>query len=166
MAVYSREPIEPDGSGPLRLGLFGVPQIRAVTRLGGRRVAVYNVHLLPPRRMDYTREHRRQLADLLDRLAEERLPLVLAGDFNFTPRTPDAEGLGGLGLADAHARGGWGRGTTWPVNSVLRWLPGLRLDQIWTSPDMVCVGCRTGDGPGSDHRPVVADFILTGRSGD
>jgi len=132
--------------------------MRAVIELAGRRVAVYNIHLLPPWGLEYTTENRLQFADLLDKLAGERLPVILAGDFNFTETSPNAASLRGIGLRDAHDLGGWGRGTTWPVNSFFRWIPSLRLDHIYLSDELTCSRCRTGVGTGSDHRPVVAEI--------
>jgi endonuclease/exonuclease/phosphatase (EEP) superfamily protein YafD len=155
-AVYSRRPLENKAGGYLRLGHGDVPQIRVVTGLGGRRVALYNVHLLPPRRFDYTKRHRWQFADLLEKLEAEKLPVILGGDFNFTPRTPNAARLRSLGMIDAHCQGGWGRGATWPVNGALRWLPGVRLDQVWLGNGLVCTECRRGTHHGSDHLAVLA----------
>ena len=72
-----------------------------MVRAGGRDVALYNLHLLPPRRLDYTAEGRLQFADLLDRLTAERLPVIVAGDFNLTETTPQHADLRRVGLADA-----------------------------------------------------------------
>ena len=128
-----------------------------------RQVAVYNIHLLPPRRFDWTREHRAQFADLLDRLRQEPLPLILGGDFNSAPATPNVAALRGLGLIDSHRQAGRGRGATWPVRSFFRWLPGLRLDYIWLGRGMICTECRRGVGEGSDHRPIIARIALDPR---
>jgi endonuclease/exonuclease/phosphatase (EEP) superfamily protein YafD len=155
-AVYSRWPLEGDLGRYVPLGGGTVPQIRVVANVDGRRIAVYNVHLLPPRLFRYTREHRRQFADLLEKIGAEKLPVVLGGDFNFTPRTPNAARLRALGMIDAHNQGGWGRGTTWPVNGALRWLPGIRLDHVWLRNGLVCTECRRGAHHGSDHLAVIA----------
>ena len=160
VAVYSRTPFVGDVDNHLPLGRSLVPQSRAVVRVGGREVAVYNVHLLPPRRLDYTVESRLQFADLLDVLAAEKLPYVVAGDWNFTGDTPQHRDLRRVGARDAHDLAGRGRGSTWPVNSFFRYLPGLRFDHVYVGPALTAVRCETGAGRGSDHRPVIADVTF------
>lgn len=155
-AVYSSRPFIGDPELDLPLGVSSLPQIRALVEISQRPVALYNVHLLPPTSLEYTTESRLQFADLLDHLRKESLPFILAGDFNFTETTPQAAALRRLGTQEAFAVGGWGRGSTWPVNSFLRCLPGLRLDHIYLGGGLTCSDCRTGTGRGSDHRPVIA----------
>jgi endonuclease/exonuclease/phosphatase (EEP) superfamily protein YafD len=156
VALYSRFPFVGEVDNRLPLGRAGVEQTRAVVRVGGRNVAVYNVHLLPPRRLDYVIDSRLQFAGLLDALAAEKLPYVLAGDLNLTGDTPRHRDLLRAGARDAHDGAGRGRGTTWPVNSFLRYVPGLRMDHVYAGNGLVPVTCETGEGRGSDHRPVIA----------
>ena len=162
VAIYSRLPFVGEVDNRLPLGRAGVEQARAVVRFGGRDVAVYNVHLLPPRRLDYTIDSRLQFAGLLDTLAAEKLPYVVGGDLNLTGDTPQHHDLRRIGARDAHDEVGRGRGSTWPVNSFLRYLPGLRLDHVYAGNGIVPVRCATGEGRGSDHRPVVADVAFVG----
>ena len=155
--IYSKRPFEEPVAMHVPLGQAAEPQIRAVIRIANRPVAFYNVHLRPPSGLEYIIEHRTQLADLAEALSAEQLPVVLGGDFNFTENSPHAGALRRQGLRDAHSLGGWGRGATWPVHSVLRWVPGLRLDHLYLGGGLTCVECRTGVGQGSDHRPVIAE---------
>ena len=157
VAIYSRLPFVGDVDNRLPLGRAGVEQTRAVVRVDGRDVAVYNVHLLPPRRLDYTVDGRLQFADLLETLSGEKLPYVVAGDLNLTGDTPQHADLRRVGALDAHDVAGRGRGSTWPVNAFFRYLPGLRMDHVYAGNGLVPVSCRTGEGRGSDHRPVVAE---------
>ena len=163
MAIYSRTPFVAGGAdNRVPLGREALPQARAVVNFGGREVAVYNVHLLPPRRLDYTVENRVQFADLTKMLSAEELPYVVAGDWNFTEHTPQHRDLRRLGARDAHDFAGRGRGATWPVNSFFRYLPGLRLDHVFVGPGLTAVRCETGTGRGSDHRPVIVDVTWDG----
>jgi endonuclease/exonuclease/phosphatase (EEP) superfamily protein YafD len=155
-AVYSSRPFLTEPELDLPLGVSSLPQIRTVVAIGQRPVAIYNVHLLPVSGLEYTTETRVQCADLLALLAAESRPFILAGDFNFTERTPQAAAFRRSGLLDAFDQGGWGRGATWPVISVCRYLPGVRLDHIYLGGGLTCTDCRTGTGHGSDHRPVIA----------
>jgi endonuclease/exonuclease/phosphatase (EEP) superfamily protein YafD len=157
VAIYSKLPFAGQVENRLPLGRAFVEQTRAVVRVGGRDVAVYNIHLLPPRTLLYTLEGRLQFADLLETLSAEQLPYVVAGDFNLTNDTPQHAALRGIGARDAHDEAGRGRGATWPVSSFFRYLPGIRLDHVYVGPGLRAVRCETGTGRGSDHRPVVAE---------
>ena len=160
VAVYSRTPFLAPVEQRLPFGRAGVEQMRAEVDLGGRRIAVYNVHLLPPRTLDYYTDHRLQFADLMKVLAAEPLPYVVAGDFNFAETAPQHAELTRAGVGEAHAQAGAGRGATWPVNGVLRYLvPGIRIDHVYLGPGLAAASCETGVGRGSDHRPVVVDVV-------
>lgn len=156
IAMYSKHPFVEPARSDHALGGGGVPQQRAVIEVGGRRVAVYNIHLLPPRTWQYTVEFRRQFRDLLASIGKEKDPVLLSGDFNFTEATLQAQALGALGLRDAWDVAGSGYGATWPVVSALRYLPGIRLDHVYAGPGLGVLECRTGTGAGSDHRPLSA----------
>jgi len=155
-AIYSRRPFKGRIERWVDLGSGSEPQMRVVVEIDGRNVALYNIHFRPPRPRDYRIETRKQFADLLEHIAAETLPVIVVGDFNFTERSPQAAALRALGVSEAHDLGGWGRGTTWPVLGAARWLPGLRIDHIYLTGGFTCTGCRTGQGLGSDHRPVIA----------
>ena len=157
MAIYSDRPFV-EAELYLPMGPVRLPTMRAVVELGGREVAIYNIHLLPPHRIRYVADRRAQFADLLGLLADEPLPMIVAGDFNFTPASAYAEALRDLGLRDAHDLAAWGRGATWPAHPVFRYLPvpGLRLDQIYLSERLTALDARTGAPAGSDHRPIIA----------
>jgi endonuclease/exonuclease/phosphatase (EEP) superfamily protein YafD len=156
VAFYSKIPFRGAPQLDVRLGTWDLPQARAVLDVGTRGLAVYNVHLVPPRTTEYTAEHRRQLKDLVAVLRDEKLPMVVSGDFNFTPRMPQATHIAGLGLIDAHQQSYPGRHSTWPVISFIRYLPGVALDHVFLSRDVGVVRADIGTGTGSDHRPLTA----------
>ena len=156
-AIYARRPFGGPVNSDLPIGTVGLPEARAVIRLGERNVALYNVHLMPPKRHAWTIEQRWEFADLLEQLERERLPVILCGDFNFTNASAFADELERLSLIDAHRISGRGRGSTWPVLSFFRYLPGIRLDHIFISKELTSTSSRTGIGRESDHRPVIAE---------
>lgn len=161
IGLYSRTPFVGEVNANFPLGRAGVEQMRAEIDVGGRRFAVYNVHLLPPRTLLYYSDHRIQFADLVDALKAERLPYVVCGDFNFSETTPQHAYLKRAGVREAHEVAAVGRGATWPVNSVFRYImPGIRIDHVYLSPDLTATRCEPGVGRGSDHRPVVVDVAF------
>ncbi len=164
-AIYARRPFVTLVDSDLPIGTVGLPETRAVIRLAGRDVALYNVHLMPPKRHDWTIEQRWEFADLLEQLERERLPVILCGDFNFTNTSAFADELEGLGLIDAHRISGRGRGSTWPVLGFFRYVPGVRIDHVFLSQELTSTSSRTGIGRGSDHRPVIAEIGFARRPG-
>lgn len=159
-AIYSRLPFREDPRLVMSMGGGDVPQIRAVVDVGGRGVVLYNIHLLPPRLLEYVVVRNSQFAALLRQLENEELPVVLSGDFNFPGTSPHARVLRRHGMTDAHDLAGFGRAATWPVNGVMRYLPvpGIRIDHVYLSPELTCRTIRTGRGEGSDHRPLIAEL--------
>jgi endonuclease/exonuclease/phosphatase family metal-dependent hydrolase len=120
---------------------------------GAERLRCVNVHLGLG-----ASERREQLARLLP-LASAGAPLVIGGDFNDFPPGPVSLSFRHL-LLDAGARRTERR--TFPS-----WLPLLRLDRIYCSPELTCVHAfvdRSGAARrASDHLPVVADLeVRTG----
>lgn len=160
IAIFSRQPFTAEVDQRFPLGRAGVEQIRAEIEIGGQRLALYNVHLLPPRTMIYTGEHRLQVADLIDTLRNEKLPYVVSGDFNFPDLSPQQSALKRAGAREAHQLAGYGRGATWPVIYAFRYLPGIRIDHVYLGPQLTATNCETGEGRGSDHRPVVVDVAF------
>jgi len=128
----------------------------------GRQIALYAVHLLPPfPSRTYIRGQRAQLADLLLMLGEEDLPVIVAGDFNATPRTPYMARLRRLGLREVHSLAGlfrgWSRGATWRSCGRAGVLPGIRIDQIYLGRELTCASSRVLGANGSDHRPIAVE---------
>ena len=162
LGIYSKLPFE---GGPPQVSFAGVRrQLRAVVRVGDRQVAVYVLHPLSPRSVRRVLLNRLATADLANQITREPLPVVLAGDFNFTAETPNAAALTGLGLTDAFDLAGFGRGSTWPAKPRLAtYVPGVRIDHFYLSPSLTCVGYITGGYTGSDHYPVVADVAVRRR---
>lgn len=164
--------------------------LRCVLDLGGTRVSVYNVHLKTPRRslnalrsarkkpwflpeaIDYWHDNVTlrlvQATALLEYLAAERGPVILAGDLNAPDASLALATLRDAGLRDAFAARGRGYGFTYGhflLKHRLPWLKfsWMRIDHVMVNGDFDVVDCRTGSGKASDHRPVTADLVLKKR---
>lgn len=133
------------------------------------------------------RERETQIAQLLRVVSDDPMPTLIAGDFNMTDTTQGYATMTSR-LQDAYRQSGWGLGLTFPthpifIRSVLAssiarlinnrsttvygWLepidipplPLLRIDYIFTTPDLVPTGARVADWDGqSDHRAVIAEL--------
>ncbi|MBE0689095.1 MAG: endonuclease/exonuclease/phosphatase family protein [Anaerolineae bacterium] len=151
---------------------------RVVVEFEGEQIAIYSVHaVLPVGRLPhidfpvrslyesvllrYDESVRNvQLDFLLDRLASETLPYVVAGDFNTGDQTLAYTHLAAQ-MHDSFREVGAGYSATWPL-AVVRgdtwaWVPPLvRIDYVWHSDGWVAQTATRGPALGSDHLPVMA----------
>lgn len=163
VAVYSRIPWVDKPQTDLPIGKWGVPELHASVKVGQQIVDFYNIHLLPPRNLMYTQEHLIQVDDLTRYLADHASPgrkIVVGGDFNFTGQMIQSHQMTGIGLADAYEQTRSGRGASWPVNSIFRFVPGIQLDHLYLGPGVRCKDIAYGDANGSDHLSLLADLVL------
>lgn len=152
-------------------------QQRAVIDVDGRLIAVYNVHFFPlkgdaPRVVirPYSllvntvlaydeRIRRAQVAALVARLAEEPLPYIVGGDFNFSDQNPLYDSLSAA-MTDSFMSAGVGFGWTWRSragDATTAAIPTLiRLDYLWHRRDLRTAAAWVGPALGSDHLPVLA----------
>jgi endonuclease/exonuclease/phosphatase (EEP) superfamily protein YafD len=86
-------------------------------------------------------------------------PLVVVGDCNATQYSVVYQQLKQSGLRSAHEDRGRGYATSWP-NGTLP-LPPIRIDQAFLSPDVICSSVSEGEGPGSDHKPLILDVQIS-----
>jgi endonuclease/exonuclease/phosphatase (EEP) superfamily protein YafD len=131
--------------------------IRAQLQIAGQDVALYAIHPSSPHRYTNILRNRLQTADMLDELKNEKLPVIIAGDFNATEVTANLEAYESAGLESAYDLAGVGRGSTWPEVTLLKYLPRFRIDHILIGPQFTCTSARVCGPTGSDHRPVIAD---------
>jgi endonuclease/exonuclease/phosphatase (EEP) superfamily protein YafD len=97
----------------------------------------------------------RYLRHLAASLAAVEGPLILLGDFNVTPWSPDYRDLvAEAGLASASG----GHIATWPV-----WSPLLRIpiDHVFIRGPWSLLRAARGPDLGSDHYPILADLCLS-----
>jgi endonuclease/exonuclease/phosphatase (EEP) superfamily protein YafD len=150
------------------------PDLRAVLDVRGRSVTVCVGHPPPPRLRRKGLSFDEQALAQIDALGETVAacgPSLLLADLNLTPRHPSYQRLRQLGLTDAFAAAGRGRGYTLPLRPGrsqrtklrLGWLPlrpFLRVDYIWHTREMATRTSWLGRDSGSDHLPVLARLTL------
>lgn len=175
-AMLSRLPVieSTNNAGDITVAHFQ----RMVVELGGRQIAIYNVHNGIPFRetprialpmtsyfinfaLRYDPTWRdTQLRALLDALATEPLPFIVGGDFNMSDGSMIYQQLAAR-MTDSFRSAGWGFGTSWRADVESRGLPPLlRIDYIWHSDDFVSVQSEQGPFLGSDHLPLLSDISL------
>jgi endonuclease/exonuclease/phosphatase family metal-dependent hydrolase len=126
--------------------------LEAVINVRGVRVRAYNTHL----QHNSQEERLAQVAAIRSIVAEARESVVLVGDLNATPDSPE---IGAIteDLADAWAQAGEGDGFTYDAET-----PHARIDYVLTSSDVVARTAAVVTSDASDHLPVVADLVLPG----
>lgn len=133
--------------------------VRATTEAPEGPVRIYGVHVVAPvggSRPQWIKE----LRAVEDAVGGERVPVLVAGDFNATWSHRAFRRLLDAGLTDAAAARGRPLQMTWPRHWPL--VPPLaRIDHVLTTDGLAVTGIRTGRGSGSDHRPLVADVART-----
>jgi endonuclease/exonuclease/phosphatase family metal-dependent hydrolase len=135
----------------------GFPEV--VVNVFGAHVHVYGTHL------DYRGDptvRRMQVADMLRIMSEDQgQRQVLLGDFNARPNAAELAPLWGY-VADAWLTGGSGSELTYPASA-----PDRRIDYITVTSRVTVRSARVPYTLASDHRPVVADLIVTrGENGE
>ncbi|GEM48094.1 endonuclease/exonuclease/phosphatase family protein [Deinococcus cellulosilyticus] len=94
------------------------------------------------------------LLESYSKARQQNQHFLACGDFNMPPLGPLYRQLGSH-LKDAFAHSGMGFGHTWNASFKV-----LRIDHIWTSPDITLFRTWVEESTGSDHLPVVTDFQL------
>lgn len=129
--------------------------LRATAETERGRVRLYAVHVVAP----FGANRPAWIAGLgrvADAIAAETEPVLVAGDFNATWNHRAFRDVLAAGVTDAGAARGRPLQFTWPRNR--RFLPPVtRIDHVLTSAGLTVTAIRTGQGRGSDHRPLVAD---------
>ena len=170
LCLISRFPIVQVDSLPAwRIGELGWAGsvVRYTLDVGGRMLRFTNLHLdTPGRGLEVLRERRdsRLLAANLEmrEVASRRAsnwviqggtPALVAGDFN-TPQESAIFRQYWDHLDDAFESAGLGYGGT----RVLRWFR-VRIDHVLATGELRAVRAEVGADLGSDHLPLIADFI-------
>jgi len=122
-------------------------------KVRGIPVRVFNTHL----QHDSQVERLAQVGRIRQVLATANESVVLLGDLNATPDTPEIGGLTDL-LIDAWVTAGVGDGFTFDAAT-----PQARIDYVMSSGNVVARTAAVVTTDAADHLPVVADLALPGR---
>jgi endonuclease/exonuclease/phosphatase (EEP) superfamily protein YafD len=138
------------------IGTAEVPSIVVELDTTKGKCTVVATHPLPPGGKEYSEFRNAQLAELPRWVRQASSPVVLLGDLNVTPWNHYFKRLlNESGLKDSSQ----GRGVqpTWPAFSPLMLIP---IDHCLYSHGIVIVARQTGPQVGSDHFPVIIDFVI------
>jgi endonuclease/exonuclease/phosphatase family metal-dependent hydrolase len=127
--------------------------LEALIKVRGIPVRVFNTHL----QHDSQVERLAQVDRIRQVLATADESVVLLGDLNATPNTPEIAGLTDL-LVDAWLTAGVGDGFTFDAAT-----PHARIDYVMSSGDVVARTAAVVTTDAADHLPVVADLALPGK---
>jgi endonuclease/exonuclease/phosphatase (EEP) superfamily protein YafD len=135
------------------------PWIQLDLDLGGTAVSVFGVHLSCPVAPAAAAARNRQSVDLARELRAISGPVVAVGDFNLTPFTPhNGDFVMGSGLRDCSR--GRPLAPTWPTWFAPLW---IQIDRCFVSNGVGVARYEVGQHIGSDHYPLVMDFLIPKR---
>lgn len=155
IALYSKFPII---NGEVReIGEAGLPSVIAELQLPSGPLTVILTHPLPPAGPENSRLRNEQLTRIGETARQAKSPVLLLGDLNATPWSACFKPL----LKQANLRDasqGHGVLPTWPTFLPIMLIP---LDHCLHSAGVRPMRESLGPKTGSDHYPVVLDFVLS-----
>jgi endonuclease/exonuclease/phosphatase (EEP) superfamily protein YafD len=155
--VLSRFPLTP---APGVAGTMGMPG--AVADVRGHAVRLQLAHPMPPL-PGQVGLWRRELGRLRAfAAAGRRTPTILAGDFNASQDHAAFRHILDTGLSDAARLTGHDRTPSWPSRTAS--VIGAQIDHVLLSPDFTATDARILRLPGTDHRALLTDLTLHGRT--
>ena len=126
--------------------------LHATVDVDGTAVEAYATHL----QFDSPTERGQQVQAILGTIGRPDTSVVLLGDLNAAPDTPEVAALVDQ-LTDAWVSAGVGDGNTFSSQT-----PTSRIDYVLTSHDVTTRTAAVIASDASDHRPVVASLTLPG----
>jgi endonuclease/exonuclease/phosphatase (EEP) superfamily protein YafD len=155
VCVFSRIPLRNQNRnwiGSRALQTFDIP-------VGSETLRIIGLHAPRPQNRRDDEDYESFWSRTIPTIQNEKGPLVVVGDFNATQYSTVYQQLTADRLRSAHQDQGRGYATTWPNGQY--WLPPLiRIDQALLSPEVECVSIREGEGPGSDHKPLIVEVKI------
>lgn len=136
--------------------------LKATIEVEGVRLSFYNTHPQVDLRMrNNTEERAAQVRTILDQVRQNSDPVILMGDFNARPSSPELAPLSEM-LVDAFAE----RGSTDFTCTFSTTRPVVRIDYIFVSPAIQIEQITIPNDPlvasASDHFPVAATLWIGG----
>lgn len=130
--------------------------LAATLQIHGQSVQVLGVHTTWPMGRRRSGLRNTQLQFLGEFARTQTGPLIILGDLNISPFSPHFQAL----LAAGHLRSaahGYGWQPTWPT-----FMPpaGIQIDHAVSNAGIAITGFRRGASVGSDHLPIVIEFVL------
>lgn len=154
IALYSRLPFK--RAEIAYIGEADVPSIMADVDSPDGVFTILATHPLPPAGPEYSRLRNNQLGELALTVRKIKTPVLLMGDLNMSPWSPYFRRL----LKDSElldSARGYGLQPSWPTMNPLLLIP---LDHALHSPGIGIVGRRIGPDAGSDHYPLILEFVV------
>lgn len=159
LGVWSRLPVK--ATEARHLGTYQLATIRSELQIAAdRSVQLYATHPFPPIGADGTAARDEQLQALANWIQEFPGATVVAGDLNATPWSAGMRLLTGTAGLDAGSHTLW-PWPTWrlPRGGALGWLFAVPIDHVLLR-GAGAVKHQIGPEFGSDHRPVLLEFVL------
>jgi endonuclease/exonuclease/phosphatase (EEP) superfamily protein YafD len=154
ITLLSRWPLIAAGMLP---GYSDVQSALAATlEIHGRRIELLGIHTTWPMGARRSRLRNQQLRFLGEFARAHEQPLVIVGDLNVSPFSAHFQRFLAAGHLKSAAQGrGWQ--PTWPT-----FLPlgGIQIDHALTNAAVAVTGFRRGTPVGSDHRPIIIEFVV------
>jgi len=156
IAFYSKTPFS--SSEFLEIGDVDNPSILVSVQSAGRDLYILGTHTLPPVNAVYSRLRDIHLAELPDVINGLNAPVLLMGDLNATHWSiPFKRLLRNSRLIDGSR--GMGFQPTWPAGMFPLLIP---IDHCLHSSELSLTWKEVGPIVGSDHYPVIVDFVFSG----
>jgi endonuclease/exonuclease/phosphatase (EEP) superfamily protein YafD len=154
--VFSRLPLKSE----MQNWVNGRAMHTIAVDVGDQALRIVGLHA--PRPIDSPRyDYRGYWQQMVPLLTAEQGPRVVVGDLNIAQHSVVYEQLTRHALQSAHEAVGRGYATTWPNGRY--WLPPIRIDHAFVSPEVECISIAEGRGLGSDHRPLVVEVRVRNR---
>lgn len=154
IGVLSRWPLE--SAGAIDLAGEGLPSFEGIVDIEGRRIRLLGLHTHWPILPEVARMRNAALRGAAGMARNSDLPVILLGDLNLTPDSPEfSRLLDGSALRDVVSGRRWR--PTWQAGF---WPLALRIDHVLVSQQLCVDAVEVGPSIGSDHRPVVARLRL------